>query len=87
MFTLLQIVVTLSGSVLLGFLTEYITNANEETPINPYVCAMALTFCSFVGIVMGSLTCHNGWMNALRIKIILTGAIFQKVSHTTCFYN
>ena len=87
----LQIVATLGGSVLLGFLTEYITNANKETPISPYipyVYAMALSFCSFISLAMGNLTFHNGWMIALRIKIILTGAIFQKVSHpTTCFYN
>ena len=85
----LQIVFTLGGSVLLGFLTEYITNANdyEETPINPYVYAMALSFCSYISFVMASLTYHNGWLLALRIKIILTGAIFQKVSHrSSCFY-
>ena len=80
-----QVVATLGGSILLGYLTEYITNANEETPIspyNPYIYAMGLSVSSFISLAMGNLTYHNGWLIGLRIKIILTGAISQKVSHT-----
>ena len=76
---------TLGGSVLLGYLTEYITNANEETlisPYNPYIYAMGLSVSSFINLAMGNLTYHNGFLLGLRIKIILTGAISQKVSHT-----
>ena len=76
-----QVVLTLGGSVLLGYLTEYITNANEETLMSPYIYAMGLSVSSYINLAMGNLTYHNGWMIALRIKIILTGAISQKVSH------
>ena len=72
--------VSLGGSIFLGYLTEYITNANEETPISPYIYAMGLSVSSFISLAMANLTYHNGWLIGLRIKIILTGAISQKVS-------
>ena len=65
---------------MLGFLTEYLSNADEEATINPYFCVLAIAICAFFSLVLGSLTYHIGWMIALSVKVILTGAIYQKVS-------
>ena len=65
---------------MLGFLTEYLSNADEEATINPYICVLAIAICAFFSLVLGSLTYHIGWTIALSVKVILTGAIYQKVS-------
>ena len=64
-----------------AILLSTLPNANEETLMSPYIYAMGLSVSSYINLAMGNLTYHNGWMIALRIKIILTGAISQKVSH------
>ena len=67
---------------MLGFLTEYLINADEEeATINPYICALAIAICSFISLAMGVLTYHIGWLIALNVKVTLTGAIYQKVSY------
>ena len=71
---------TLSGSVLLGFLTEYL-NQGGTPQIHAFLYALGIAFCAFAAIATGSSSYHIGWMLAMRIKIILTAAIYHKVCH------
>ena len=76
-----QIVVTLTGSVLLGFLTEYLTGDNADTT-QAYLYALGIALCAYSSLAASGFVYHTGWMIALRVKIILTGAIYQKVCHS-----
>ena len=76
-----QIVITLIGSVLVGFLTEYLAGDNKEaTQIQAYLYAFGIAICAYASLVASSFVFHMGWMIAMRVKIILTGAIYQKAS-------
>ena len=77
-----QIVVTLAGSVLLGFLTEYLTGDNPDTTqIQAFLYALGIALCAYFSVAASGFIYHTGWMIAMRVKIILTGAIYQKVCH------
>ena len=81
-FTTPQVVLSLAGSVLLGFLTEYLTGDNADTTqIQAYLYALGIALCAYSSLVASSAVYHIGWMLALRVKIVLNGAIYQKVCH------
>ena len=77
-----QIVVIIAGSVLLGFLTEYLTGDNADTTqIHAFLYVLGIALCAYSSMVASSSSFHTGWMIALHVKIILTSAIYQKVCH------
>ena len=69
------------NSVLLGYLTEYLNNPNEIPQYMAYIYAFGITALAYATIAINNYTFHIGWMVSIRVKVILTGAIYQKVCH------
>ena len=78
----------MAGSVLLGYLTEFLIVGNDPNNIHSpliqsqtiaYLFAAGIVLCAYIVVGLSNAALHTGWMMGLRIKIILTGVIYQKV--------
>lgn len=74
-----QIMAILSSSLLLGYLTEYLTDTSKTTQEMAFIYATGLSTLAILSAVMNSLSLHTGWLASLHVKVILTSAIYQKV--------
>lgn len=77
---LLQILAILSSSLLLGYLTEYLTNPNETAQSTAYFYVTGISVLAISSAVINSLSLHTGWLMSLHVKVIITSAIYQKVN-------
>ena len=73
---------------MLGYLTEYLVASNNtslmtsgsiQSQHNAYMLAAGIVLCSYTVVVLSNATFHMGRMMGLKIKIISTGVIYQKV--------
>ena len=65
--------------MLLGYLTEFLVSPDDTQTRTPYLFALGIAMCAYSSVAISNMSFHIGWMVAMRVKVILTGAIYQKV--------
>ena len=75
--------VVLSSAVLLGLLTDYLNNPIETQQHLAFIYACGIAILACASLAISNLSLHMGWILSLQTKVILNGAIYQKV----CYLN